>query len=324
MGGAVGDDMPVRVLVTGAGGYVGQAVVRRLARTGHEVVAMVRHRTADLPAGVRVVRADLLVPASLAAAVAGVEGVCHLAALTGVRASAGAAEAHHQTNAAGTRHLLDALAGSGAGPVRLVLASTAAVYGAPARQPVDEDAPCAPTSPYGSSKAAAEAAVLSAAPAGGLGAVILRTFNVAGAADGVGDPDRSRVIPKALAVAAGQAERLVINGDGRAVRDYLHVADVAAAFELALTAARPGQARVYNLGSGAGHSVLDIVATVRRLTGRSVPVQHRPATGESPVLLADPTRIRCELGWRPVRSGLAEIVADGWAAVPGVAQEAGG
>lgn len=297
----------MRVLVTGAAGYIGYAVGRRLAAAGHEVDGLVR-RDAGLPAGVRAVRGDLLAPDGLPRGP--YDGVCHLAALTRVRESFERPLPYFTANVQGTVNLLEAVAAD-----RVVFGSTAAVYGTPERQPIPETEATAPASPYGASKLAAEQAVRYHARTGAIGAVVLRTFNVAGSVDGRIDPDGTRLIPAALAVAAGHAPHLDVNGDGRAVREYLHVDDLAAAYVRALEAVRPGEDRVYNVGSGAGAAVHEIVAAVEAVTGRPVPVRRRPARPEAPVLVCDAAAIRGELGWRPERSALPEIIAGSWDAL---------
>ncbi|MEV4676577.1 MULTISPECIES: NAD-dependent epimerase/dehydratase family protein [Actinomadura] len=297
----------MRVLVTGAAGYIGYAVGRRLAAAGHEVDGLVR-RDAGLPAGVRAVRGDLLAPDGLPRGP--YDGVCHLAALTRVRESFERPLPYFTANVQGTVNLLEAVAAD-----RVVFGSTAAVYGTPERQPIPETEATAPASPYGASKLAAEQAVRYHARTGAIGAVVLRTFNVAGSVDGRIDPDGTRLIPAALAVAAGHAPHLDVNGDGRAVREYLHVDDLAAAYVRALEAVRPGEDRVYNVGSGAGAAVHEVVAAVEAVTGRPVPVRRRPARPEAPVLVCDAAAIRGELGWRPERSALPEIIAGSWDAL---------
>ncbi|GAA1866571.1 NAD-dependent epimerase/dehydratase family protein [Actinomadura bangladeshensis] len=297
----------MRVLVTGAAGYIGYAVGRRLVAAGHEVDGLVR-RSPDVPDGVRPVRGDLLVPDGLPRGP--YDGVCHLAALTRVRESFEQPLRYFTANVQGTVNLLESVTAD-----RVVFGSTAAVYGTPERQPIPESEATAPASPYGASKLAAEQAVRFHARTGAAGAVVLRTFNVAGSVDGRIDPDPTRLIPKALAVAAGHAPLLEINGDGLAVREYLHVDDLAAAYVRALEAVRPGEDRLYNVGSGAGAAVHEVVAAVEKATGRPVPVRRRPARPEAPVLRCDAAAIRAELGWRPVRSALPEIIAGSWDAL---------
>ncbi|TDD86407.1 NAD-dependent epimerase/dehydratase family protein [Actinomadura rubrisoli] len=298
----------MRILVTGAAGYVGYAVARRLVAAGHEVDGLVRRAGAVLPAGVREVAGDLLEPGGLPEGP--YDGVCHLAALTRVRESFAGPLRFFASNVQGTVNLLEAVDAP-----RVVYGSTAAVYGAPERQPIPETEATAPTSPYGASKLAAEQAVRFHARTGAIGAVVLRTFNVAGSVDGRGDPDETRLIPKALAVAAGRAPHLEVNGDGSAVREYLHVDDLAAAYVLALEAARPGEERVYNVGSGAGAAVHEVVAAVEEVTGRPVPTLRRPPRPEPPVLVCDASAIAAGLGWRPARSALPDIISGSWDAL---------
>jgi len=310
----------LRVLVTGAYGFVGNAVVRRLAEAGHDVIAMT-HRAAGPPLPpapvADTVHADLLQPEQLREAVRGTDAVCHLAALTRVRESFERPDDYEATNRGGTEALLDAcdaeFARTGQ-PIRIVQASTAAVYGVPERQPIDEQAPPRPTSPYGTTKLAADEALIRRTGTGSVGAVILRAFNISGAVAGVGDPDQTRIIPKALSVAAGQAPHVDINGDGSAVRDFVHVDDLARAYVLALQACEPGAYAVYNVGA-TGASVSDIVAATERVTGRTVSVVHHPPKPEPPTLLADTALVRRELDWKPERSSLDEIIADAWTAV---------
>jgi UDP-glucose 4-epimerase len=297
----------MRVLVTGAAGYIGYAVGRRLVAAGHEVDGLVRRDTA-VPPGVRPVHGDLLAQGTLPRVP--YDGVCHLAALTRVRESFDAPLRYFAANVQGTVNLLETVDAA-----RVVLGSTAAVYGTPERQPIPESEPPAPASPYGASKLAAEQAVRFHARTGAIGAVVLRTFNVAGSVDGRADPDETRLIPKALAVAAGRAPHLEVNGDGLAVREYLHVDDLAAAYVRALEAVRPGEDRVYNVGSGAGAAVHEVVAAVEEVTGRPVPALRRPARPEAPVLVCDAAAIRADLGWRPERSALPEIIAGSWNAL---------
>jgi UDP-glucose 4-epimerase len=318
----------VRVLVTGAFGFVGTALVARLAAAGHEVRALTSRAAAneaptneadtppDAPAGKsEVVHGDVRDLEAMRRAVRGVDGVCHLAALTRVREARERASEYWAVNRGGTATVVRAAAEEGARTgraMRFVLASTGAVYGRPELQPIPEDLPFQDTNDYGETKRAAEREVLEAPTDGTFGAVVLRLFNVAGAVRGrIGDPDT--IISKTLAVARGDLPVLQINGDGAAVRDFVHVDDVARAFELALRHADPGRRAVFNVGA-TGARVLDVVRTVQDVTGRMVPVEHLPSLGEAPRLLADTSRIRTELGWLPQRSDLRTIIADAWAA----------
>lgn len=307
----------MRVLVTGAAGYVGHAVGLRLVAAGHQVSGLIRSTAREPAPGVRPVIGDLLDPYGLQAVLdEPYDAVCHLAALTRVRDSFADPAGYFTANVQGTVNLLRALPSQTS---RMVYGSTAAVYGTPDRQPIPETQTPDPTSPYGASKLAAEQLVRFHARTGAISATVLRTFNVAGSAGGRPDPDLTRLIPKALSVAAGDAPRLEINGDGAAVREYLHVDDLAAAHVRALgdlEGAPAGRDRTYNVGTGAGTSVLEVIAAVEEVTARPVPTVRRPPRPEPPLLVCDARAIRRDLGWRPVRSALREIIADGWAALP--------
>jgi UDP-glucose 4-epimerase len=307
----------VKVLVTGAAGYLGWAVVHEFLAAGDEVVALVHDADAAFPPAVEKRAADLLDAGSLTAAMENVAGVCHLAALTRVRISAEQPTRYYRANVGGTIGILDAMAAESrrsGNAGRIVLASTGQVYGAPARQPISEAADVRFINPYAASKVACEQLLGWQAAAGKVGATTLRIFNAAGAAAGRGDQDLTRIIPKAVAVAAGFAAQVDVNGDGTAVRDFVSVEDVARAFVLALRASEQGEHAIYNLGATPA-SVRDVIGAVERVSGRSVHVQHRPAhAAEAPALTADTSRIRAALGWRPVSSGLDDLVRGQWSA----------
>jgi UDP-glucose 4-epimerase len=305
----------VRVLVTGATGFIGRAVVRQLTLAGHSVVGFAR---TPQPVSWELRTGDMLDQTAVEHAVKGVDSVCHLAGLTLVRQSFEEPVRYFRVNVTGTLNLLDAMRAevqSNGEPLRLVFASTCAVYGTPEKQPITEAQQPAPSSPYGASKRAAETAIGYQAALGTIGAVTLRTFNVAGAVDGHGDPDTTRIIPRTLLVASGQADRVNVNGDGSAIREYTHVADLAHAYAAALEAAEPGEHRIYNVGSGVGVSVRDVLEAAERVTGRPVPVHWGPPASEPQELRADSSRFRNDLGWHPSRSDLETIVGDAWQAL---------
>jgi UDP-glucose 4-epimerase len=303
----------MRILVTGAAGFVGYAVAALLVEHGHEVTGLTRSGASALPKGVQRLEGDLRTPATLPRAVAEVDAVCHLAGLTKVRESRTSPVGYWRTNVGGTLAILDRLARTSDG--RLVLASTCTVYSEQANQPISETAAVAPSSPYGTSKLAADQAAADLAATGAIGAISLRAFNVAGALPGHSDRDKTRLIPQLLAVQQGRAPELVINGDGTAVRDFVHVADMATAFVLALHACQPGSWRAYNVGSGRPSTVHDVIVTAETVTRRPVPRRHTAAAHEPATLVADSTRIRSELGWRPEKSSLPDIISDAWTAL---------
>lgn len=306
----------MRVLVTGAFGFIGTAVVAQLAAAGHDVVALTHKPPGTLLPASRaraVIHGDIRDAGAIRAAVRDVDAVCHLAALSVVRDSFARPAEYHQVNALGTRSVVAALAArmtECGNSALFVHASTHAVYG-PSAQPIAETAPVAPMSPYGHSKVAAEDAIAAAARAGALSAVCLRLANVAGAVDGKTDTELNRLIPRALAVAAGRAPVLGINGNGSTIRDYVHVADAADAFLLALEACHRRNFALYNVGATAA-STMDIITAAEQITGRAIPVIHNPPTDESPMMVADITRIGRELSWVPRRSSLNAIIGDAW------------
>jgi UDP-glucose 4-epimerase len=309
----------VRVLVTGGLGFIGRAVTVRLMQAGYDV-AVLTHRPAaaahTAPSGVRLVCADLRDRDQVLEVVdgAGFDAVCHLAGRSRVRESFCDPLGYYDTNVTGTVNLLHALTHTerAGKPSRIINASTVMVYGASNGNPISEDTPPKPTSPYGASKLAAEQLLGCQAATGAIGAVSLRIFSAAGAVKGHGDTDLSRIIPKAVAVAAGRASHIEINGDGLAVREFTHIADIAEAFLLALDAARAGTHQLFNVGTGIGVSVRDLLAAVETVTGRPLPVVTRAAQNEPAALIANTRRIRDELGWRPRRSTIRQIVIDAW------------
>ncbi|WP_030469540.1 NAD-dependent epimerase/dehydratase family protein [Lentzea aerocolonigenes] len=274
----------MRVLVTGATGYVGRAVVCELRVHGHEPV-LSRQRLSE--------------PFNLP----DVDAVIHLAGAARVRESFLDPLSYYETNVAGTLNLLKALKGQ-----RFLLASTAGVY-RPSDSPLTEESVREPSSPYAATKAAAEDLVAWAARSGRIGATTLRLFNIAGG----GDADTSRVITRAVACAAGTVPGMEVYGDGTAVRDFVHVRDVAAAFVVALEACSVGESSVYNVG-GTPASVRDVLSAVAEVTGRSVDVTWQPAhPGEVRYQRADVSRLLA-LGWKPQFTTLTEIVRDQWLA----------
>lgn len=307
-----------RVLVTGGSGFVGSAVSRVLAAQGHEVVAVTRQqqKPPELP-GVRFVRADLLDRASLTSCLASapVDVVCHLAARTGGSASVGAADEYRSVNVVGLRNLLAAMGRSPGRRPGLVLASSSAVYRHRTSGYIAEDSPLRPSNPYGESKLAGERLAADYATSAGVGVTILRCFQVGGAGSGVWDSRGRGLLVRALRVAAGSRERIELVGRGLAVLDYVHVDDVAEAFLRAAEEVCAGEVRIYNVGSGCGTVVNDLLEVVRRITCRAVPVTRLSSTDPPQVIVADTRRISGGLGWKSPRSAIENIVSDAWNAM---------
>ncbi|MGY2080154.1 UDP-glucose 4-epimerase GalE [Modestobacter sp. SYSU DS0657] len=311
----------MRVLVTGGAGYIGSVVTAALLAEGHEVTVLddlsTGHEDA-VPDGARLVRASLHDSAPVLAEVRP-DAVLHFAAKSLVGESQQAPELYWENNVGGSLALLEAM--RAADCRRIVFSSTAATYGEPEEVPIPETAPTRPTNTYGASKLAVDAMLTSYAVAYDFAAVSLRYFNVGGAAYGRGErhATETHLIPIALQVASGTRESLTVYGDdyptpdGTCIRDYVHVQDLAAAHLLALPAPAPGEHRVYNLGSGSGFSVQEMVDAVREVTGHDLPVVVGPRRAGDPArLVASSARIHDDLGWRPVHTDLRKIVRDAW------------
>jgi UDP-glucose 4-epimerase len=310
----------VKLLVTGGAGYVGSVNAAHLVEAGHEVVVLDDLSTghADaVPEGARFVEGELSEAAGPLLA-EGFDGVLHFAAKSLVGESVAKPELYWDGNVVATFRLLEAIREHGT--PRLVFSSTAATYGEPEQTPIREDAPTRPTNPYGASKLAIDTMITSYANAHGLAAVSLRYFNVAGAHGRFGERHavETHLIPIVLQVAAGTRESVAMYGDdwptpdGTCVRDYIHVDDLAEAHQLALQKAQPGTHAIYNLGSGTGYSVLQVVETCRSVTGHPIPANTAPRrAGDPAVLIASSEAAASELGWKPARS-LESMVGDAW------------
>jgi UDP-glucose 4-epimerase len=297
-----------RILVTGGLGFLGRAVTLDLRDAGH-VVTVLSRRT-DPTAVTGDVRDRARMRELIAAG--GYDSVCHLAALTRPRDSVVDPLTYFDVNVTGTLNLLLAVEPT----TRFVFVSTNQVCGSRHAEPLHEDLPPGPESPYAASKLAAEQLVGAYAATGAIGAVTLRLFNIAGAIAGVTDTDDTRIIPNTLRALTGELPHVTLNGDGTAVRDFVHLADVAAAVRQALEVASPGKHRVFHIGSGTGSSMADVVRAAEAAAGRTVAVKRMPPKPEPQRLVADNRRARDELGWEPARSDLARMVAEAWAAWP--------
>jgi UDP-glucose 4-epimerase len=313
----------MKLLVTGGAGYIGSIVAQQLLEAGHEVVVLdnlSRGHRAAVPEGATFAEVDLLDEESTRRALQdGFDGVMHFAALALVAESVAHPERYHRGNHVGALNLLDAM--REAGVRRLVFSSTCAVYGDPETVPMHEDIPAAPVNAYGNSKLAIDRMIGDECRAHGLGAASLRYFNVAGARGDLGEDHtpETHLIPLVLRAAAGVSDHVKVFGtdyptrDGTAVRDYIHVEDLGQAHVMALEAAQRGRHAIYNLGTGHGYTVKEVVDAARRVTGKEIPAREEPRRpGDPPELVASSDRIRDELGWQPEKD-LDEMIADAWA-----------
>jgi UDP-glucose 4-epimerase len=313
----------MRLLVTGGAGYIGSIVAQQLLARGDEVTvldSLARGHRAAVPDGAEFVQADLLDSEGLATVLErGYDGVLHFAALALVAESVAHPERYYRANVVGTLNLLDAM--RAAEVKRIVFSSTCATYGEPDSVPISEAEPPKPVNAYGASKLAVDGMLADEARAHGLAAVSLRYFNVAGASAPYGEDHEpeTHLIPLILQAAAGKRDHVSIYGtdyateDGTAVRDYIHVVDLADAHLRALERAVAGRHDIYNLGTGTGYSVRQVIDAVRRVTGREFEVREEPRRpGDPPVLVAANAKARDGLGWAPGKT-LDDMVADAWA-----------
>ena len=313
--------MTNRVLVTGGAGYVGSHLVDMLAAQGADVVVLdnliLGHR-ASIPPGVRLVVGDVADTGLLDAVLADGpwRAVLHFAGLSQVGESMREPLRYLRQNAGGGLALIEACIRRGV--PRFVLSSTSNLFGQTDRMPIDEDARIQPGSPYGESKLMIEQALKWASLQHGLHFAALRYFNAAGADPsgrlGEDHTPESHLIPIAIDAVLGRRPPLTINGtdyptpDGTCIRDYLHVCDLCRAHLLALDRLDQGSV-TYNVGSGTGHSVLEVVAAVERVSGRKVPVilgERRP--GDPAILVAGSEKLRRDTGWAPRFTSLEAIV----------------
>ncbi|MCB9675600.1 MAG: UDP-glucose 4-epimerase GalE [Alphaproteobacteria bacterium] len=314
----------MRVLVTGGAGYIGSHAVRAALDAGHAVTVLddlsTGHREAVDPRA-RFVEGSLHDPAAVDAALEGCGAVMHFAAFSIVSESCREPLKYWRNNVGGSIALLEGM--RRAGVLRLVFSSTAATYGLAATIPIVETTPQQPINPYGWTKLAVESLIRDHADAeAGFAFAILRYFNVAGCAWGLGEAHHpeTHLVPILLQAALGQRASVSIFGtdydtpDGTCIRDYVHVRDLVDAHVTVLGRLADGERRVYNVGSGRGWSVREVVDAARRVSGVDFEVGVGPRReGDPPALVTDPTRIRSELAWASRHSGLDQILADHWA-----------
>ena len=311
----------MKIFVTGGAGYVGSICVEELLQRGHEVIVFDNlsegHRIAIDPRAT-FIHADLNDSKSVSLAIntSRPDAVMHFAANALVAESMQNPYKYFHNNVCGGLNLLNAMIENGVS--RLVFSSTCATFGTPDRGAIDEDTAQNPINPYGESKLMFERILRWFDQIHALTFVALRYFNVAGASEKYGEHRRTEthLIPRVLQVALGRLPHVEIYGtdfptpDGTCIRDYIHVQDLASAHILALSADRSG---FYNLGSGGGTSVREVINTCRKITGHAIPTIERPRRAGDPArLVASSERARESLGWKPLFANIEAIVESAW------------
>jgi UDP-glucose 4-epimerase len=312
----------MKILVTGGAGYIGSICVEQLLNLGHEVTVFDNltegHRKAVDPRATLIV-GDLQVRGDIESALEKTrpEAAMHFAANALVGESMVNPSKYFRNNVYGGINLLDAIIAAGC--KRFVFSSTCATFGPPDRIPIDETLPQRPINPYGESKLLFEKILRWYDEIHGLKFVALRYFNAAGATEKYGEDHRieTHLIPNIVKVALGQKENVEIYGtdyetpDGTCIRDYIHIVDLAQAHILALGV---GQSAFYNLGTGGGTSVREVIASVERITGKKIAVVEKPRRpGDPPKLIAGSDKVKRELGWKPKFENIDEIIKSAWA-----------
>lgn len=313
----------MRVVVTGGAGYIGGFAAERLVELGHEVIVfdnLWRGHSRSVPAGTTLAQVDITNRDQVISSVkdAAPDAIMHFAAATLVPESVEKPGLYFHVNVTGSQNLIEGAVQSGC--KKIVVSSTAAVYGVPEVIPVPENLVKNPINPYGLSKLMVEQMLEWHANADGLNWAAFRYFNVAGATKTRGEDHEpeTHVIPNMLAAVLGKREKFTVFGtdyptpDGTAIRDYVDVQDLADAHVLALDALdKPLGA--FNLGTKHGFSVKQLVDAVEGVTGKPLPVDYGPRrAGDPPILVADSSRIRTELGWNPTRSTVEHMIQGTW------------
>ena len=311
----------MRIFLTGGAGYIGSVCSELLLNEGHEVAIFDNltegHRRA-VDSRAKFIRGDLADRLQIEAALSSTrpDAVMHFAAYALVPESMRDPSKYFRNNIANGLNLLDAVVATGV--QRIIFSSTCAIFGPPERVPIDETAHPRPVSPYGESKLAFEKILRWYHEIHALKFVSLRYFNAAGATENLGEDHRpeTHLIPNVLKVALGQSPNVEIYGtdyetpDGTCIRDYIHIVDLTRAHILALGAAASG---FYNLGTGGGSSVREVIAACRKITGRKIETIEKPRRpGDPPRLIASSEKIKKELGWQPQFQSLDAIVESAW------------
>ena len=313
----------MKVLVTGGAGFIGSVVTHQLVAAGHRVTVLddvSTGRAANIPDGAEFCKLPVHDVGQVLTPGAGFDAVMHFAGKIAVAESVARPDMYWRINAGGSMALLEAV--RAAGTPRLIFSSTGSMYHSDGTGKLTEEAEVRPKSPYAATKLAVDLMLAGECRAFGLAAASLRYFNACGAVGLLGErcEPESHLIPLALQVATGQRDELVLYGDdyatpdGTGVRDYIHVADLATAHLLAVDAVTPGQHEIYNLGNGDGYSTMQVIDAAREVTGHAIPVKVAPRrAGDAAATVADSSKARRQLGWRPARPDLRDMIADAWA-----------
>ena len=311
----------MRIFVTGGAGYIGSVSTEQLLNEGHEVAIFDNlsegHRRAVDPRA-KFIEGDLAHREQIETALSSYRSnaVMHFAANALVGESMQNPSKYFRNNICNGLNLLDAMVA--AGVERIVFSSTCAIFGPPDRVPIDETAPARPINPYGESKLAFENILRWYGEIHGVKFVCLRYFNAAGASERFGEDHHpeTHLIPAVLQAALGKRPNVEIYGtdydtpDGTCIRDYIHILDLARAHILALGAAGSGR---YNLGTGGGSSVREVIESCRKITDRKIDAIEKPRRpGDPPRLIASSDKIKRELGWEPEFQSLDAIVESAW------------
>lgn len=313
----------MNIFVTGGAGYIGSATAEALIKAGHSVTVydslVTGHREA-VPAGAEFVHASLDDTHALAEILTSkkYDAIMHFAAFIEAGESMKDPGRFFRNNFTNSLQLMETAVK--AGVKRFVFSSTAAVYQS-SEEPLKENSPIGPTNVYGHTKLMTEQALEWYRSIHGLHYAVLRYFNACGALPGRGEAHQpeSHLIPRVLQIALGQAESATIFGtdyptpDGTCIRDYIHIADLVSAHILALNALENRDKMIYNVGSGNGFSVREVIETARKVTGHAIPTVESPRrAGDSARLVASPEKIQSELGWNPQFTNLQDILSSAW------------
>jgi UDP-glucose 4-epimerase len=313
----------MNIFVTGGAGYIGSATAEALLNQGHSVTvfdSLVTGHRGAVPKGARFIHAALEDSHALAEALTAetFDAVMHFAAFIEAGESMKDPGRFFHNNLTNSLSLMETAVR--AGVKRFVLSSTAAVYQS-SDEPLTEESPLGPTNVYGQTKLMTEQALEWYRRIFGLHFAALRYFNACGALPGRGEAHQpeSHLIPRVLQIALGQAEAAAIYGtdyptpDGTCIRDYIHIADLVSAHLLALEALEKSDRLIYNVGSGNGFSVREVIETARKVTGHTIPVIESPRRPGDPArLVASPKKIQKELNWKPQHTNLQDIISSAW------------